>query len=136
MEKTNEKQDSLTTSSSELVICTKQELIVNIQQWVLLDSQLKIVNEKTKKIRETKADLNQKICKYMDQNNLTQNKIGISDGELRIIEKKDYSPLSYTYVERCLAEIITDKKQVDYIIQYLKEKREITSSLDIKRTYK
>jgi len=123
-------------ASNQLAISTKQELIVNIQQWVLLDSQLKIVNEKTKKIRETKADLCDKICEYMDQNNLTQNKIGISDGELKIIEKKDYSPLSYTYVERCLAEIITDKKQVDYIIQYLKEKREITSSLDIKRTYK
>lgn len=122
--------------SNELAICNKQHLIENIQRWVLLDSQLKIVNEKTKKIRETKAELNQKICEYMDQNNLTQNKIGISDGELRIIEKKDYSPLSYTYVERCLAEIITDKKQVDYIIQYLKEKREITTSLDIKRTYK
>uniref|UniRef100_A0A6C0JM62 Uncharacterized protein n=1 Tax=viral metagenome TaxID=1070528 RepID=A0A6C0JM62_9ZZZZ len=123
-------------TSNQLAISTKQELIENIQRWVLLDSQLKIVNEKTKKIRETKTQLCDKICEYMDQNNLTQNKIGISDGELRIIEKKDYSPLSYTYVERCLAEIITDKTQVDYIIQYLKEKREITSSLDIRRTYK
>jgi len=122
--------------TNELTVYTKQELIENIQQWVLLDSQLKIVNEKTKKIRETKNQLCDKICEYMNKNNLTQNKIGISDGELRIIEKKDYSPLSYTYVERCLAEIIADKKQVDYIIQYLKENREITCSLDIKRTYK
>jgi hypothetical protein len=123
-------------TSNQLAISTKQELIENIQRWVLFDSQLKIINEKTKKIRETKNQLCDKICEYMNQNNLTQNKIGISDGELRIIERKDYSPLSYTYVERCLAEIITDKTQVDYIIQYLKEKREITSSLDIRRTYK
>jgi hypothetical protein len=72
----------------------------------------------------------------MKESNLLDNKIGITDGELRIYEKKEYSPLSYTYIEKCLAEIIHDKKQLDYIIQYLKQKREITTSLDIKRTYK
>jgi hypothetical protein len=72
----------------------------------------------------------------MKESNLLENKIGITDGELRVYEKKEYSPLSYTYIEKCLAEIIPDKKQLDYIIQYLKQKREITTSLDIKRTYK
>jgi hypothetical protein len=115
---------------------TQQQFIENVKNWVIMDSQMKIINEKTKKIRESKHELSDSICEYMKESNLLDNKIGITDGELRIYEKKEYSPLSYTYIEKCLAEIIHDKKQLDYIIQYLKQKREITTSLDIKRTYK
>jgi hypothetical protein len=114
----------------------QQQFIENVKNWVIMDSQMKIINEKTKKIRESKHQLSESICEYMKESNLLDNKIGITDGELRIYEKKEYSPLSYTYIEKCLAEIIHDKKQLDYIIQYLKQKREITTSLDIKRTYK
>jgi hypothetical protein len=114
----------------------KQQFIENVKTWVLMDSQIKIINEKIKKIRESKHQLTESICEYMKESNLLENKIGITDGELRVYEKKEYSPLSYTYIEKCLAEIIHDKKQLDYIIQYLKQKREITVSLDIKRTYK
>jgi hypothetical protein len=114
----------------------KQQFIENVKNWVIMDSQMKIINEKTKKIRESKHQLSDSICEYMKESNLLDNKIGITDGELRIYEKKEYSPLSYTYIEKCLAEIIHDKNHLDYIIQYLKRKREITTSLDIKRTYK
>ena len=118
-----------------IIPSTKTQFIDNVKQWVHVDSQLKIINEKTRKVRETKHKLNDEICEYMQQNNLIQNKIGITDGELRIVEKKEYPPLSYGYIERTLAEIIPDKKQLDYLLQHLKDKREITTVLDIKRTY-
>jgi hypothetical protein len=112
----------------------RDQFIENVKNWVIMDSQMKIINEKTKKIRETKNELTDSICQYMKESNLLENKIGITDGELRIYEKKEYSPLSYGYLESCLGEIIRDKSQLNYIIQYLKNKREITTSLDIKRT--
>jgi hypothetical protein len=114
----------------------REQLIENIKNWVILDSQMKIINEKTKKLRENKQNLSESICKYMKESNLLENRIGISDGELRIHEKKEYSPLSYGYIERSLGEIIHDKNHLNYIIQHLKNNREITTSLDIKRTYK
>ena len=69
---------------------------------------------------------------YMKQTNYNGN-IKISDGELRIYEKKEYSPLTYSYIEKCLAKIIPDETHVEYIIQYLKENREVTINQDIKR---
>jgi Zn/Cd-binding protein ZinT len=116
-------------------ITNKNELIENIKQWVTIDSQLKIVNEKTKKMRDMKSELTQHICNYKETSNLKANKITISDGTLSFYEKKDYSPLTYTYVEKCLGELISDKKQVDYIIQYMKNNREVSISNDIRRTY-
>ena len=113
----------------------KSQFVENVQKWVLVDSQLKIVNEKTKKMREMKNTLSEEICNYMIENNLNNKKIGITNGELRLVEKKEYSPLSYGYVEKRLTEIIADKSHVEYIIQYLKDNREITVLNEIRGTY-
>jgi hypothetical protein len=120
---------------NKIQVIPKTQFIEDVKKWALIDSQLKIVNEKTKKMRELKHELSERICKYTELNNIPENKIKLSDGELRIYDKKDYSPLTYGYIEKTLGNIITNIKQVDYIIKYLKDNREITSSLDIKRTY-
>jgi|UniRef100_A0A6C0IQB8 hypothetical protein len=116
-------------------ITNKTELIENIRKWVTIDSQLKIVNEKTKAMRKMKSELSENICNYKSNTNMKTNKISISDGALSFYEKKEYSPLTYTYVEKCLGELIHDKKQVEYITQYMKDSREVTTSNEIRRTY-
>jgi len=121
--------------NNEITINSKAQFIDDVKKWALLDSQLKIVNEKTKKMRDMKHELSDRICKYTEHTNIPENKIKLSDGELRIYEKKEYSPLTYGYIEKTLGNIIENKEQVEYIIKYLKENREITTSLDIKRTH-
>ena len=64
-------------------IQSKQELIEKIQKWVTLDSQLKIVNEKTKQMREMKG-MNKTRVKTGIDNELTtrlKNIIVAVDGE-------------------------------------------------------
>ena len=122
-------------------IQTKPELIEKIKNWVVMDSKLNIISPNGLKtalisLREMKSQLNHQICDYMNNHNLAQNKITISDGELQLHEKKEYSSITFGYIERCLAELIKDKTQVEFIIQYLKDNREVTTSSDIKRTYK
>jgi len=108
----------------------------DVTLWVTLDNQLKVINEKTKKMREMKQAASERICQYIADNNV-KNKIKISDGELKaeikVYEKKEYSPLTFSYVENCLKKIIHDEEQVDYVIQFLKENREITTSPDIRK---
>jgi hypothetical protein len=126
--------NSILSQSTDIINPSKEILVDHVKRWVTIDSQQKIVNEKIKKLRELKNESSDYICKYISENNIQQNKIRISDGELRLYEKKEYSPLTFAYIEKCLAEIIPHKSQVDYIIDYLKEKREITLSKDIRRT--
>lgn len=120
-------------AEKKLSIATIQlsELQTMIEKWQLVDSQLKIINEKTKKIREIKHDLTDQICNYMEQKE-NANKIQIQQGELRKYEKKEYSPLTFNYVEDCLKKIIKNEDHVNYIIQYLKNNREIKTSQDIR----
>lgn len=122
-------------NENNVAIEPKKLFVENIQKWVILDKQLKLIHEKTKEIRENKNKLTNDICDYIQNKNMTNTKIEISDGELKMYEKKDYSPLTFTYIEESLAKILTDKSQVDYIIDFLKKNREIKSSIDIRRTY-
>lgn len=114
----------------------KKELIENIQKWTIVDAQLKKILEKSKEYREMKNTLSQKICNYLHENKLQNTKIDITNGQIKIYEKKDYSPLTFSYVEECLGKIISDKSHVEYIINYLKEHREIKTSSELRRTYK
>ena len=120
-------------NNNELV--QKDTIIKCIQNYVLLDDKIKELNSKTKELREKKNVFSKYICDYIDNNNVNKS-IKISDGELKINEKKDYTPLSYNFIEDCLTEIIKDENKVSYIIDYLKEKREIKTSLEIKRVKK
>lgn len=122
-------------SGNVIVKQPKNQFIENVQKWVLIDKQLKIVNEKTKKMREMKNTLSQDICEYMNDNNMINKKIGITNGELKVVDKKEYSPLSYGYIEKKLEEIIPDKSHVEYIIQYLKDNREISISQELRGNY-
>jgi hypothetical protein len=128
-------QPKKTESNSLSIIPNKKLFVENIQKWVLAEKQLKFINEKTKIIRDVKHQLSTDICQYIQENNLSSTKIELSDGELKIYDKKEYPPLSFGYIEERLAEIVPDKSHVDFIIQHLKDNREIKSSPDIRRTY-
>lgn len=124
----------MASKEKSIIVSSKQQLIDDVQKWVLLEGKLKEVNEKVKGMRDIKNQLTRNITEYMKSNNLKSN-IEISDGELRFYEKKEYSALTYSYIEKCLKDIIADEKQVEYIIKYLKENREQSTSTDIKRFY-
>jgi uncharacterized protein YllA (UPF0747 family) len=113
----------------------REQFVENVKKWVTIDTQLKTINERTKQIREMKNNLQTNIHEYMENNNLLDKKIGVSDGELRFVERKEQTALSFGYIERCLQEIMPEKSHVDYIIQYLKDKRETSVVSEIRRTY-
>jgi len=121
-------------TEQQIIFQDKEQFIQNLKKWVLLDSQLKVVNEKTKKMREIKHELIKQISEYSN-NHKINNKIKITDGELRITEKKEYSPLTFTYIQECLQKIISEQEQIDFIMNYLRDNREISTVPDIRRTF-
>lgn len=125
-----------TTMVQDLAKTPKQEFSENVQKWVLVDDQLKKYNEQVRKLREYRVNLTQDIYKYMHNNQLQNSSIGISDGELKLADKREYSPLTFTYIKTCLTKIIHDPNQVDRILVYLRENREIKTSADIRRMCK
>ena len=106
-----------------------------IQKWVSLDNQLKILNEKTRDLRGQKNDISENIFQYVETNQLSNATVKISDGKLRFGASKQTNPLTLKYVESCLNECISNKEQVEHVMRYIKDSRETKETPDIKRTY-
>lgn len=136
MTDTSRSQNAAAVTQEIVSKTPKQEFSENVQKWVLIDDQLKKYNEQIRKLREYRGNLTQNIHSYIHNNHLQNSSIGISDGELKLADKREYSPLTFTYIKTCLTKIIHDPTQVERILVYLRRNREIKTSPDIRRVYK
>ena len=68
-------------------------------------------------------------------NKLTNAVVSISDGKLKFVNTKQTSPLTLKFVEECLAKCIKSEDQVNQIMTYIKDSREVKYVPDIKRYY-
>jgi hypothetical protein len=106
-----------------------------IQKWIELDNRLKKIYNEIKTMREMKNDLETSIMETVNNKKLLNTTLSITDGRLRFIETKTSNPISLTFIEKCLHEIIPNSSQVQHILRYIKEKREIKINSEIKRYY-
>lgn len=104
-----------------------------IKEWISLDNQLKLLNEKVKEIREKRQVANNFIIEHISKNNNLKANINIPDGKLKFAQINSAAPLTFKYVEKCLGEVIRNENQVKQIIDYIRSKREIKSVFEIKR---
>ena len=107
----------------------------NIKQWVGYDNQIKELNDKIKSLREKKNYLSNDILNYVNDKEINDSIVKISDGKLKFTSVKVQPPLTFKFVESCLGEIISEEEKVKQIINYIKEKRETKYVEEIKRFY-
>jgi hypothetical protein len=107
----------------------------HIQQWVSIDNQMKQLTDKIKELRDKKNTLNEAIFNHVDNSNLSNASIQISDGKIKFVKTKDTQVLTFKYLETCLHEIIKNEDQVTKIVDYIKNKREVKFVPEIKRFY-
>lgn len=106
-----------------------------VRHWTVLDNKIRLANSQIKEMRATRDNLSKTVCEYMKQNGLDSRKIEIADSKIEVYEKKEYSSITMGYLEKRLAEIIPEEESVKYILQYLRDKRDIKKSIDLKRTF-
>ena len=104
-----------------------------IQQWVLVDNQLKTLNDKMKVLRETRNALSGNITNYAEKNNLSNSTVNISDGKLKFVNTKVQAPLTFKFLEKTLGEVIHNEVQAKLIVDQIKDKREVKVVPEIKR---
>jgi hypothetical protein len=106
-----------------------------IQQWITIDNQMKQLTDKMKELRDKKNMLNDTIFNHVENSNLSNTTVNISDGKIKFIKIKDTQQLTFKYLETCLHEIIKNEEQVNKIIEYIKNKRDVKYVPEIKRFY-
>jgi len=114
---------------------TPNTLEMKIKRWVELDNKIKETSEEVKDIRTEKAVIHDEILEIVEEKQLGKATVNISDGKLRFVSAKHTAPLTLTYVEKCLNDLITNGKQVEQIMAYIKNNRETKTTMEIKRVY-
>jgi hypothetical protein len=114
---------------------TPPTLETKIKRWVELDNRIKESNDIFKDIRTEKSVIHDEIIELVEEKQLGKVTVNISDGKLKFVSSKHTAPLTLTYIEKCLTELITNGKQVEQIMTYIKKNRETKISTDIKRVY-
>ena len=110
-------------------------LETNIKKWVVLDDQIKSINERVKEMKDQRDEVEGVIMEYVETNKLENATAKITGGKLRFVESKHTAPISLKLLESCLRECVADSTKVEYILNYIKDKREIKYSRDIKRFF-
>jgi hypothetical protein len=108
----------------------------NIKEWVKIDDQLKLLQQKQKELREKKCELNHEINTYIETNHLNNSIIQISDGSLKYNSSKISQPLTFRFVRECLSNCISNQESVEQLMNYIKEHRESKINYELKRYYK
>jgi ferritin len=107
----------------------------SIQRWVELDNELKLLNDQVKDLRTRKNDMEDKIIDYVNEHDINNYVVNISDGKLKFCETKQTMPITLGFLEKCLGDIISNQNQVKQIMEYIKGKREHKVVPEIKRYY-
>tara|TARA_B100001059_G_C17834417_1_gene586927 strand:- start:4737 stop:5081 length:345 start_codon:yes stop_codon:yes gene_type:complete len=105
----------------------------NIKEWVSLDNELRLLNEHVKELRDKRNSINEDIIRYVETNQLNTSTIQLSDGSLKFAMQKIYAPLTYTFLQEKLKNILPEN-EVKKIIEYIKQNRNTTPSTAIKRS--
>jgi hypothetical protein len=114
---------------------TPPTLETKIKRWVELDNKIKLTSDEVRDIRTEKSVINDEILEIVEEKQLGKATVNISDGKLKFVSAKHTSPLTLTYIEKCLADLITNGKQVEQIMAYIKKNRESKTTTEIKRVY-
>lgn len=103
----------------------------SIKLWSKLDDQIRQLNEE-------KNIITSNLNEYIDDNNIDRKNINITidNNQIKFATTKVPQSLSFIFLKKCLSEIIDDENQVEQIIEYIKNKREITESCTIKKILK
>ena len=123
------------TSIMTAIHATPPTLESKIKRWVELDNKIKESSEEVRDIRTEKSIINEEILEIVEEKHLGKATVNISDGKLKFVSAKHTAPLTLTYIEKCLGDLITNAKQVEQIMTYIKKNRETKITTEIKRVY-
>ena len=107
----------------------------NIRSWVAVDNQLKVLQDKSKELREARSSLNDSILNHVAEHGMETTTVRISDGRLRFVSSNQTSPLTLKFVHDCLMKCIQNEPQVEKIMNFIKEQREVKVRTEVKRQY-
>ena len=94
-----------------------------IEEWMKLDNQIAKITETLQTLKAQRKTIEEKILSEQQQ----------LHPAIKIVQTKVPECLSFKYLDKHLKDLIVNEEQIQTIIQYLKDKREVKTVQEIKR---
>lgn len=107
------------TTVQTTTLAQQMNSLIQIQQ------ELDSLNEKQKELRQQKNNLQDSIIQYMKENDMDHRSVKMGNHQMYIASRKQYSGITFHYLDKMLGNIIPDENQKSYVLKYLRENREI-----------
>ena len=107
------------TTVQTTTLAQQMNSLIQIQQ------ELDSLNEKQKELRQHKNNLQDSIIQYMKENDMDHRSVKMGNHQMYIASRKQYSGITFHYLDKMLGNIIPDENQKSYVLKYLRENREI-----------
>jgi hypothetical protein len=111
------------------------EFSEQIKSWVAQDNRIKKFQEEIRNARIERNQLADSIISYAESNNMSHAVVQITDGRLKFQSTRNAAPLTFRFIKQCLSECLEGPEIVEQIMKYIKDKREIRYTQEIKRFY-
>lgn len=105
-----------------------------VQEYSAIDDELQELSAKQKLLRERKTALQTIIIQTMKERNLENRTMKQGANHFCIGTRKQYSALTFSYLESVFDKMIPDKTNRNYLLQYLRENREVKTVDELKKT--
>ena len=116
---------SLQTKPTSLAQC--------VQEYSLLEQEVQELGNKLKTLRERKAELQTKIIQTMKDANLENRTLKQGTHHFYIGTRKQYSALSFSYLEAIFEKMIPDEANRTFLLDYLRKNREVKTVDELKK---
>lgn len=115
------------------IVPTNNTLTQCVQEYAAIDDELQEINEKQKILRKRKQDLETIIIKTMKEKNLESRTLKQGQNHFSIGTRRQYSSLTFSYLERSFEKMVPDKNNRNILLEYLRENREVRNIDELKR---
>ena len=103
-----------------------------VQQYIQLDEELDAIHSEQKVLREKRTQVQTQIIEYMKEHDLEHRTLKTGKTQLSIVSRKQYSTISFSYLEKTLSKLISDNSQVLSILQYLRDNRDVKQITELR----
>ena len=103
-----------------------------VQQYLAIEEELQSLQEQQRQLRERKQHLQNQIIQTMKEKKLDHRTMKLGSHQLSIGSRKQYSALSFSYIQSSLEQLIPDQEQRDFVLNFLRDNREVKIIEEIK----
>ena len=113
-----------------------QYLEEQVKSWVNMDNSIRDMSDRVKLLKDDRSGIQTGITEYIANHDMVNTVIRTSDSDIRFNVSRTSAPLTFKHLQQCLNDLVQNEEQVERMIAYIKDKRQVKETVEMKRIFR